>query len=760
MADARRRAEQEAQRARREARISRRLRAALAGLAVVLLLALVASGLALDLRGRAERQALVADSRRLSAQALLQPDLGRSLLLAEQAVRLDDSVDTRSALLTSLLRSPRAVGRFRAGDNQLWSLALSPDGRTLAAVDNVSLTYWWDTRTGHRLAGPLGEPRPFSGGVAAFSPDGHLLATGGAGNGVVAPPEGLTVWDVARRTVVRRLLLPTEDDAVTDAAFSPDGHLLVAGTLAGDLVFWNPASGERLGPILHPYHPPRPGSWLSLAFAPGRATLVTSAPDDKTIVWNLARRRPVRTIPLGAIALALSPDARTAALGQEDGSIILVDTATGRRRRVIPGHGPAVPPPLAFSPDGTKLASVSDDHTVVVWNVATGQPQYTLQGHAGRVTGVVFSPHGDLLYTGSESDGVIAWDLNGTRGLVRQLTTAAGPVAGIAFSPRDPNLLALAQPNGPVTLWDVTSRTQIGKPLAVTGGDRNPVAFSADGRILAAANHADGSIVLFDVRTHSRVGRPLPSLYPIYSPPIIGIAFSRDGRLLASVDEDGAIVLWDLAKQAPIGHPRDLQNGYGLSVSVAFSPDSRTLASGFDNGTVFLTRVPDGTVLHQLKATAGSPSDLPSALAFSPDGNTLATAGTNGKVRLWNPHTGAARGPGWTAGGGAVLSASFSPDGSVLATSGSDGTATLWDISSGKQIGAPLTGSSGPALAAFDPTGHILATAGGDGPVLLWNVDPASWRAQARAVAGRRLTPQEWQEFLPHQPYQPSCGAR
>jgi WD40 repeat protein len=455
-----RRADQEAQRARHEARISRRLRAALAGLAAVLLLALVASGLALDLGGRAERQALVADSRRLSAQALLQPDLDRSLLLAEQAVRLDDSVDTRSALLTSLLRSPRAVGRFRAGDNHVEELALSPDGRTLVAVDGLGLTYWWDTLTGHRLAGPLGEP--------------------------ALPP--------------------------CRPAFSPDGHVLAAGTQGGGLIFWNPASGARLGPILHPHHPSKPPWGVSLAFARGGTTLVTSAEHDKTIVWDVARRRPVRTIPLGKAALALSPDGSTVALGQGDSSIILADTATGRRRRVVTAHGPGVAPEdlqLAFSPDGARVASLSDDRTVVVWNVVTGQTEQTLQGHASPVTGFAFSPHGDTLYTSSLNDGVIAWDLTGTRGLVRQLTRAAGPVAGIAFSPHDPKLLALAQGDGPVTLWDVSTRTRIGKPLAVTGGPENPVAFSADGGVLAAANRADDAVVLFDVGTHARAGRPL-----------------------------------------------------------------------------------------------------------------------------------------------------------------------------------------------------------------------------------------------------------
>jgi WD40 repeat protein/DNA-binding SARP family transcriptional activator len=758
VADARRRAEQEARRARREARVSRRLRAALAGLAVVLLFALVAGGFALDLRGRAERQALVADSRRLSAQALLQGDLDRSLLLADQAVGLDDSVDTRSALLTSLLRSPRAVRTFRAGDNQLENLALSPDGRTLAAVDKLGLVYLWDTLTGHRLAGPLGEPagscRP------AFSPDGHLLATCGP-----ITSGGLELWDVARRTAVRPPSLPRDialSEDVTDPAFSPDGHVLAAGTLEGDLILWNPTSGRLLGPILHPYHPPTSGSGGALAFAPGGATLFTSAQHDKTIVWNVARRRPVRTIPVGAAALALSPDGRTLALGQENGSIILADAATGRRRRVVTGHGPGVPR-LAFSRDGAKVASLSDDRTVVVWSVATGQTEQTLRGQASPVTGLAFSPHGDTLYASSLNNGVIAWDLTGTRGLVRQLTRAAGPVAGIAFSPRDANLLALAQRGGPVTLWDVASRTQVVKRLAVTGGSQNPVAFSADGGVLAAVDHADGAVVLFDVRTRAPIGR-LPSVYPLPSPyeslnpsyrdVINGIAFSRDGRRLATGDQNGVVVLWDLAKHAPIDRPEHPQHIDGVT-AVAFSPDGGTLATAIRDGTVFLTRVPDGAPVRIL--TVASTPDFPTAIAFSPDGNTLATADSDGKVRLWDPHTGAARNPAWTAEGGMVLSVSFSPDGSVLATSGDDGTAALWDTSSGKQIGAPLTGPPGPAVAAFDPTGHTLATAFHDGTVLLSDVDPASWRARACAVAGRRLTPQEWRQFLPDRPYQPSC---
>jgi WD40 repeat protein len=217
------------------------------------------------------------------------------------------------------------------------------------------------------------------------------------------------------------------------------------------------------------------------------------------------------------------------------------------------------------------------------------------------------------------------------------------------------------------------------------------------------------------------------------------------------------MVLWDLARRAPIGPPLDPEGG--SVTAVAFSPDGRTLAWGvLGAGKVLLTRVPDGKVLYGL-ATPG-PDPGPSALALSLDGKLLAAATFDGKVQLWDPHTGEVRSPAWVAEDGAVMSMSFSPDGSVLATAESEGTATLWDVGSRKQIGPLLTGPPSPGVAVFAPTGRTLATASRDGTVLLWDVDPASWQRRACAVAARPLTHQEWQDFLPGRPYQPSCRTR
>ena len=116
-------------------RAHRQLQLVLAGVAALLVLALIAGVVALDERGNARDEAVAAAAQRLGAQALVEGDLDRSLLLAAQGVALEDSVQTRGNLLAALLTSPAAIGVLHGDGDRMLSLDLSPDGRTLAFLD-------------------------------------------------------------------------------------------------------------------------------------------------------------------------------------------------------------------------------------------------------------------------------------------------------------------------------------------------------------------------------------------------------------------------------------------------------------------------------------------------------------------------------------------------------------------------------------------------------------------------------------------------
>ena len=131
----------------RQRRANRRLRAALAGVLALLALAAAAGLVALRERGHARDEATTAIAQRLGAQALIQPSLDRSLLLAREAVRLDESVSTEGNLLAALLRSPAALGMAHATGNRALDEALSPDGRTLAVRGDDGAVTFFDTRT-------------------------------------------------------------------------------------------------------------------------------------------------------------------------------------------------------------------------------------------------------------------------------------------------------------------------------------------------------------------------------------------------------------------------------------------------------------------------------------------------------------------------------------------------------------------------------------------------------------------------------------
>ena len=211
--------------ARRARRTNRRLRTLLGAVLALLALAGGAGALFFGQRDQARREARAADARHLGAQALVEPDLDRALLLARQGVALEDSVETRSNLLAALMRSPAAVAVSRVGHGRLNNMAMRPDGRVLVVGDEHGTVNFLDPATGRELRRPFDAQTPYIRQLV-FNRSGSRLLVGGFG--VLRLLDGRSFRELAE------LEVPAPDLQFINVAFSPDGRALVAMYGIGD----------------------------------------------------------------------------------------------------------------------------------------------------------------------------------------------------------------------------------------------------------------------------------------------------------------------------------------------------------------------------------------------------------------------------------------------------------------------------------------------------------------------------------------------
>ena len=734
----------------RQHRRTRRLaRGAVALLAVLLAVSLVAGVLAVvNARdadrnaARAEREATVATARRLAAEAVARagtaPD--QALLLALEARRLEDSAESRSALLTVLQRTSRlehlktdlGAGETVAG--------LSEDAATVAVADTEGRVRLFDATSDEEVAhfstdqqGPV---------EVEFGPDGRTVAT-------TSDDHSVRIWrDGAPVTAP----LTGHGYPVRAADFSPDGRLLATYDAFGLSVVWDTSTGQ----VVTRLPEMDVGPDQAIAFSPDGTSLALSGLG--TTVFDLGSRRARFEMPAHALAadvtVAFSADG--AWLAVDSGAFDAVevwDLGSGRMVRTLPS-GTTVVRSLAFSPDGTRLAQGSDDGAVTVWDLSAGEPtDRALVGHSGGVTHLAFGADPATLVTAA-STGVARWHVDPDRqALTLRYDSGPFPIAGVDFSP-DAHTIVTNDLGGSVTFLEASRLQPLGAPLDIGDLDtvgQVEVALSDDGRFALATNR--GRLLYIDARSRE-VTRP-PLELGLFGASKVRIPAEEDVAAVGGGTGDVSLIDvegWSVTRT--IGHAY-----YGPLFGMDISPDGRVVASGGADGRLTVDAARGG----QGRAVATGRGPI-GGVSFSSDGATLAVGFADGAIVLVDVATGRSTGPPLEGDVGNPAALRFSPSGRMLAVAQLDGSVVLWDVATRQRLGQLIGHARAGRIAgannvAFAPDGRSLATVGNDGSVVLWDLDLAHWARRACDVAGRNLSRAEWREFLGDRRYRRTCPA-
>jgi WD40 repeat protein/uncharacterized caspase-like protein len=528
------------------------------------------------------------------------------------------------------------------------SINFSPDGKMLASVSNESFgdeatIELWDVASGQELSSLKGHTSHLNSVI--FSPDGKMLASG-SDDGTAR------LWDVASGKEIKSLSVNAS--SVNSAAFSPDGKMLALGIegIGSDditLQLWDVSSGLKLKTLEG-----HPSGVHAVAFSPDSKMLASGGGDRTIKFWDVATGKKLKTLSghFNIIAsVVFSPDGKTIASGSWDTTIKLWDISTGRQLKTFDGH--TLIRKAALSPDGKTLLSGTWDGTIKLWNLVSGDGMKSLEGHTNITNSVVFSPDGKMLASTSFDRTTKLWSVL----FGKELQTLKGyDAAQVVFSP-DSRTIALSKLDK-VALLDIESgresKTLIGHTHAVVS-----VVFSPDGRTIASAG-IDQTIKLWDVAT----GKELRTL-PKQNDMIFSVLFSPDGKMLASRSRKGSVKLWNpLSGQEikTLSEGGNSQLGINLgkyaalmeaiiifpeSKLLAFSSNGKTLASESPDKSIKLWDVASGKELQTFQPD--DPNTVREIFAVvpdfysghvTPDGRFHIEWGENGKLNLYELKTG------------------------------------------------------------------------------------------------------------------------
>jgi len=497
-----------------------------------------------------------------------------------------------------------------------------------------------------------------------------------------------------------RLVDRANRGAVTSAAFSPAGNLVITGDDGGRVRIWAATTGATVFQSDDPTGAPV----LCVAFSADSSLAAWGGADDRAHVLDVHTHAEVANLPNADIvtSVAFSPDSRQLVSSDISGAVTVWNARMGRSLAVLQGTsvGPAQ---ASFSPRGDTLLVLGPDEDAHLWRWADAKDLHTFSATGTNVDAAAFVASGTRIATGHSDGTTRIWDAR-TGNLLTVLVGHAGDITSIAAFPASTQFVTTGV-DGTARLWDAAS----GRLLHVLAGHIGKVlqaAVSGDGRLVATAG-VDDTVKIWDAGT----GLLLATLAG-HKSTITSLSFdprTQDQAVLTS-STDGTVRIWDVSTYATLNP--SLWSAPSLSAE-AWSPDGALVATAGAGSGIQIRTAASGAILRVLNAPS-----LVSALQFSANGRLLASI-VGGIADIWTVADG--RLSAIVPAGGHVVSVAFSPDSKSIALVLADHEVSLWSAQATREQvyrGAPEPVGS---IGAFSPDGSLLATIGVAGRLAVWD---------------------------------------
>jgi WD40 repeat protein len=560
-----------------------------------------------------------------------------------------------TAALHEVVYGARERNRLETHHHWVNSVAISPDGNTLASGSSDESIRLWDLKTGKEI-------RTLKPGYliwsVRFSPDGKTLASGGDG--------GIILWDVkaAKKQILHQGI------GAKAIEFSPNGKIVAS---AGDtIILWDVITGREYSSL---EIKPKGNTNLfeSISFSPDGKVLASGGTYRPLQFWDVMTGGELHLLKPNegeskdndqVSVVKFCPGGKLLASGNTDGKIDVWDTSTWKRINTF-DQGEFLKS-FSFTLDCNTLIAGdrSFDQNIKLWDVGSEreprEPRVSLRGHNGEVSSVSLSPVDDnIIVSGSDDNTIKIWNLKKEECATLSPSTpdkddwrhrlGRDPENDLNFSPYGDVLASINEDNS-ITLWSMDTREEI-RTL-----NQNTELPKAEGRMM----HDD---------IHDERGSSLQN-----------VCFSVDGKILGARTDNGNIKRWKWSTGELIGADSNPNNDWGCLTDnkKITSPDGRLTAS-FDGNTQYITLTPNNDS-KKVRALKGHKYRVFN-VSFSPDSSTLASASQDKTVKLWNLSSGEEF---LSIEPGIQKSVRFSPNGKTLALASGGGAITLlnFDIDS------------------------------------------------------------------------------